>query len=354
MFISIILFIYLLPIILTGSNSGYTVNNRLGSISHVDKINMYQNVFIMLWFIVAIVLAGFRGDFTADYNAYSNIFNKLSGIDISDFIYSYSTGSEYFGHIETGYRLINVLNGYVSQSPIFFFTLIAILTLAPILYITHKSYIPWMTILLYYTCGAYWASFNTVRSYLAASILIFSYKYLVSQRFIPYLIVVLIASTIHNTVLVTIPAYFILNIKPKARNIAIVLACSLCIWLQQENLAVIFNNLFSVAANQTELNLLLYRSHSKFISLLFPLLCCVTSLSLMVYYLKHKLINPRNNEIKILFNGTIIYSFLILMQVSSAYYSRIASFFYYFFILFVPAMVYRFPNVKLKKYLMTL
>lgn len=350
MFVSIVLLVFLMPVILTSQSISCFGTKQQYRLKNINNV-WWCHAYIILWFVVAIVLSSTRGDFSADYNSYVGFYSKLSHIGITDFIFSYNK-QEYLPFLDTGYRLINVLCGYISQSHIFMFFAVAVLTLIPVGYLTFRSCIPWMTILLYYTCGAYWASFNTVRTYLAASMLIFSYKYLVQRRFLKYLIIVLIAASIHDTAILMVPMYFIINVKFSIKRIVILSLACLCISFFLESGAMIFNRLFHVAKNHQELLELLYRRKSKFISLLFPLICCLISFYLMSFSHKLKRMEINDREIRILYNGTILFFALTLLQIRSAYFSRIAAYFYFFFIQFVPTMIYGFPITKIKKILM--
>jgi len=76
----------------------------------------------------------------------------------------------------------------------------------------------WFSVFLFITSGTYTFFFNGLRQGLAMAVFSLALPYLLEKRFIPYLIVCVIASLFHVTALFMIPFYFIVNVKVKPLN----------------------------------------------------------------------------------------------------------------------------------------
>ncbi len=64
---------------------------------------------------------------------------------------------------------------------------------------------------LFMTFGYYFNSMNTIRYYLALALAVVSMKYVLRKQYVKFLLVVLLASTFHRSVLLVIPVYVIAN-----------------------------------------------------------------------------------------------------------------------------------------------
>ncbi|MGN0383569.1 MAG: EpsG family protein, partial [Eubacterium sp.] len=87
------------------------------------------------------------------------------------------------------------------------------------------------SIFLFYTTGCFLWTVNGMRQFLAASIILMFSHFLLERKTIPFIIVVIIASTIHNSALIMIPTYFCINYKPwsKKSNAFVVIVMALLI-----------------------------------------------------------------------------------------------------------------------------
>jgi len=74
-----------------------------------------------------------------------------------------------------------------------------------------------LSIYIYFTTGMYIVSMNGIRQCLAAAIFFAATKYLFEGKFIRYSLVILLASTFHQTALILIPIYFFVRLKSWTR-----------------------------------------------------------------------------------------------------------------------------------------
>ena len=97
--------------------------------------------------------------------------------------------------------------------------IMAFMCLAPIGYVIAKySKNVWLSCHLYVCLTFYYSSMNFVRQTLAATIIFLAYRWFAERKTIPFIIVVLIASTIHSSALLMIPIYLVIAyIKPTTK-----------------------------------------------------------------------------------------------------------------------------------------
>lgn len=114
-----------------------------------------------------------------------------------------------------GYTVFTLILYNISKNPqIMIFTTAAI---TQILYLKffrkHRSLME-LEIFMYIASGYYLTTMNGIRQALAAGFILFATKYIFEKKFVKYLIVILITSTIHGSAVIMIPLYFLTQMKP--------------------------------------------------------------------------------------------------------------------------------------------
>lgn len=105
-------------------------------------------------------------------------------------------------------RVVQWFAGYDNYMPIFFvFSFITVYFFVKALYDESEWFAASLFLLL--TNGFYFSSLNTVRYYLAFAIALYSIKFLWQERHLEFLLFILFAATIHKTVLLVIPVYYL-------------------------------------------------------------------------------------------------------------------------------------------------
>lgn len=119
------------------------------------------------------------------------------------------------GDAEVGYTVLDKLITTFTDNAVVFYSIMALLILAPVAYFIYRySHNIWLSTLLYATLTFFYGSMNFIRQNLAASILLFSYKFLKERKIVPYMLLVALACCFHITALLMVPVYFLAAIKP--------------------------------------------------------------------------------------------------------------------------------------------
>ncbi|SFL16195.1 EpsG family protein [Paenibacillus sp. 1_12] len=134
------------------------------------------------------------------------------------YMYSYRTTVFSLENIlfkaDFGFNLIQYVLQYISMDPQLLIFVVALVTNVLILLVLLKySRFFELSIFLYITSGQYLVSMNGIRQFLAGALLFAATKYIFDGNWKKYMVIVLIASTIHQSALILIPIYFIVRQK---------------------------------------------------------------------------------------------------------------------------------------------
>ncbi|MBQ8546303.1 MAG: EpsG family protein [Clostridia bacterium] len=196
-----------------------------------------------MWFLflVLVVVSGIRGEMSTDHPEYNNIFQRLAQMDFSEVL------SRNF-NVETGFVVLSKIISYISRSEVFYATVIAFLTMGfSFMAYGKRSKIPWLSVLLFFSVGEFFDSFNLIRQILAVAICFFATKYINKNKkdFFKYMALVLLASAFHTTAaIVMIPAYFILKTRFTSKSIFVYAGAGALIYVLFPRVLPIFTKLF--------------------------------------------------------------------------------------------------------------
>lgn len=313
--------------------------------------NFQRNLALFIWFVALVLLAGLRGDISSDFNGYRNIFRNYQRYTWK-MLPAIMNISYNFNGWELGYVLLNFLISRFTDNYVWVQIIVAILTYFPVFIIAKKSDSPVIVILTFLSVGYYLEGFNTVRGMLAASICIFSIKYIEEGNFKRFLLIILIAFFFHNISILLIPLYVILRQKQSAiRMLGYSLELIILI-LFLGRIAYFLNGIF-LFTNASNVMKMLYGHRYTFGAILPHLLVSSFAIGLYVYSrYQAKLYNINddflNEEDKkhvsieiIAFNGTFIWMLLKILMTVAGYAERFASYFFPFLLILL--------SIELKK-----
>lgn len=178
--------------------------SRYYSVSEPTSLTYIKlNNFMILAVILTLVLvAGLR-------NNIGDTFFYMHLYDISDFSWEFVLSQK-----DIGFGILQMILKRFSDDPQLLVFTTALITNFLIVIILYKySRIFELSIYVYITSGMYIVSMNGIRQYLAAAILFTATKYLFEGNWKKYSLIVLFASTFHQSALILIPIYFIVRRK---------------------------------------------------------------------------------------------------------------------------------------------
>jgi transmembrane protein EpsG len=129
-----------------------------------------------------------------------------------------------------GFWLFQKILKNLSEDPQILILSAAIITNVLIICIFYKySRMFELSTFVYITGGLYIVSMNGIRQVMTAAIIFTATKFLIEGNWVKYILVVLLASTLHESALVLIPIYFIVRYKAWSKATFILLAFSVLI-----------------------------------------------------------------------------------------------------------------------------
>lgn len=161
-------------------------------------------VFLCISLVLLAGISAVRYEVGDDYYNYMNIFLTVRGLTLSD-CFSYQQ--------EPGFFLLIKLVLLFTDHFQWFYAFVAVLTTALVLlFIYRESRLPFLSVVLYMTMLFYYWSLSLIRQALAAAICTLGIRYIKSRRFLPYLLLVAAASSIHLSALIMLPVYLVAQI----------------------------------------------------------------------------------------------------------------------------------------------
>jgi transmembrane protein EpsG len=201
--------------------------------SNGENLNIQPNKFIFSFVIIILVLfSGLRssiGDTGYYMYSYNVLADELTGL---------------FSYRDWGYYLFQFVLRKISPHPQFLLMVTSLIIITLIFRTLYKySYPLSLAVFLFITAGSYISTMNGMRQYLVAAIIFYAIELIIKDRKWKFFILVLLLSTIHNSVLIMIPAYFIVKQKAWSKRMLLLIFGSLVIFIGFEKLFGIFSSL---------------------------------------------------------------------------------------------------------------
>ena len=160
-------------------------------------------------------ISAFRGNFTADYINYCNIYRLFAGKDISVL---FDPNYDKVFYVERGFGLLNIILARFFYNPQAIIIATSIIIVFVYFMLGKKVEDKFLYVLLLINIGSYFQSFNITRQILAACIFMFSYTFVQEKKFFKYCLTVLLATTFHVSSIIMLPFYWMLRWKISLRN----------------------------------------------------------------------------------------------------------------------------------------
>ena len=179
------------------------------------KRSMYKKIdlcYLVITFLVLFVLHAFKNPWTLlDTPAYVEGFVEASETDWSILI------SEGFKlrdlKAEPGWVIMNKLLSMISSDSLILFLVTSFVILLGYFYaIKNYSNIVWLGVILFLLI-CFTRSLFVLRQFLAMAITLFACKYVVERKPIPFLLLLTLAFTMHQTAIIFLPVYLLYGIK---------------------------------------------------------------------------------------------------------------------------------------------
>ena len=311
----------------------YTINNLLllvwSAIFCFRKPSKVKNIiFTVIAFSQLFAISLFRYQIGYDYNMYAVGCQFMNEDGFSNLTYN---------DWEIGFVLMTKLLGLILPDYMWYMGLMTVLTIIPAaIFICRHSEMPWVSTILYVNLFLFIMSMNFVRQALALSLVMLAWEFLKRNQFIPFLIIILIASLFHQTVLIMIPVYLLVKMTPTFKELIIYAYMLLWFYISSTG----FIDLITKFYHEEYTGSVFLTEGVSFIYAILPVLLIVCAFILV----KAGTINV-TNENKYIINLSLIASILMVTMSRHSIIERLSYYFITFVILLVP-VIYRSIRTK--------
>ncbi|MGE7760179.1 EpsG family protein [Peribacillus sp. NPDC097895] len=203
-----------------------------------------NKMLVFLAVICLVCVSGLRTNIGDTFN-YKNIYIE------NDFTWEYISSQK-----DMGFGILQMLLKQFSDDPqILIFTTAMVTNVLIVMVLYKYSRLFELSTYVYITGGLHLVSMNGIRQVLAAAIIFTATKYLLNGNFVKYSLIVLIASTFHQSALILIPIYFLVRTKAWTKSTLAWLSFSVIVVLGYEQ----FSSLLFSAIEDSQ-----YSDYSKF------------------------------------------------------------------------------------------
>jgi len=179
-------------------------------VCEIKKSKINNIIFLCISAVSMVVLSSLRANTVGiDYKQYATYFSQ-----VHDGGWSFLISSANGYRVEPGYSLLNYFVSLFTSDVRVFMLVVSILAVGLTAILLYKySPIPWVGMFVFGSFGFFGNSLSFLRQSIAIAIFLFAIKFLKDKRFLPYLMIVILAATFHKSMLIMIPVYFIAHIK---------------------------------------------------------------------------------------------------------------------------------------------
>lgn len=189
----------------------------------------HKKIYLMFCLFFIWIIIALRSYFIGnDTITYVTIFPLLANFPLS--AYGNNLISVLFteNRFEYGYVLFNKIIYYFSKNPRWLLIISATIIVSLVGYILYKySDNPSLSLIIFVTMGFMAGSMSQIRQYIAWSICLFSIKYIMENKFIRFILTIMLAMLFHVSAIVFIPLYFISKIRfTLSKGVKLAILCS--------------------------------------------------------------------------------------------------------------------------------
>lgn len=306
----------------------YTINNLLilvwAAVFCFHKPSKLKNfLFVLFAFTQLIIISALRYQIGYDYNMYSNgfLFMRNDGFEVMS-----------YKDWEIGFVFLTKVLALILPNNLFYMGFFSVITLIPAaIFIYHNSEIPWISTVIYVNTFLFFMTMNFVRQSVALSLVMLAWHFMKRNKFLPFIIIIIIASLFHQTVLIMIPIYFMIKMKVGIKQIILYSFVLLWFYISSTGFIQIITSFFHEEYSGS----IFVTSGISYIYTLLPIIIILIAL-----FLSHTSTINLTTENKYLINLTIITAMFSITSSKHALIERLSFYTLIFMVLLVP-VIYR-------------
>lgn len=169
-----------------------------------------DTIFLGIVSLALILFAALRADTVGiDYPMYQTYFERMHREG-----WQFLIGSENEYRIEFGFSLLNYIVSLFSGDVRVLMAVMAVLIVVMATAVLYRDgSLPWVGMFVFVSFNFFGNSMSFIRQSLAIGIFLFAIRYLKEKRFVPYLLILLLAASFHKSMLLLLPFYFLAQLR---------------------------------------------------------------------------------------------------------------------------------------------
>lgn len=206
-----------------------------------ESRNRRKKVFIIVCCIQWILISGLRADSvgsdTSNYMRLYELHNRMSWAEIWSTVKAYYLGIEVTADYELGYVVFEKLIGSITPSHLFYKFIVAIIFMSALGKFIYKNSVdPFISFIVYDALMYNMFSLTGYRQVISVSLgILCGYEFIKKRRFIPFLILLVVSSLFHRSILIFIIFYFLANKKITHRYVLVATAMIAVLVVERNN-----------------------------------------------------------------------------------------------------------------------
>lgn len=293
--------------------------------------------FICISFCIIALIAGLRKNIGDTY-VYIQGYEQFSGLNFQDAME---------GKGDIGFYILTYLLYQISSNPQFMILIIAMITqlMNFKFFLQYRSYLE-LELYVYIASGFYFVSMNGVRQSLAAGVVILSTKYIINGQFKKFLLVTILATSLHQSAIIMLPIYYICRCKAWSKKVFLLIFFALIgTTLFYELLPLLermlegtnYSHYIKVFMEGTE-------EGANILRVAVSLIPCI-----LAYMIRDSLEDNMFNRIFI--NMSVINLIFMVFSLQTWIFARFSIYFNLYNCILLPYLIKNWPSKKEKKYL---
>ena len=199
-----------------------------------DRARCFGFMCIITIFVILFSISAMRINVGNDYGTYVEFMHRLY---TDKYIADPGVPTEWGFNLLA--EVIYALSGF--ENYILVFAIYAFVTVAFFMTALREQSIDFgLSFFIFMMFGYYFQSFSTVRYYMALAIALYCMRLVVERKWIPFVILVLLGSGFHKSLLVILPLYVLASFAWKKWQVALgLIACASCLFLKDFYLKIL-------------------------------------------------------------------------------------------------------------------
>lgn len=276
------------------------------------------------------LVAGLRGyTVGGDTMGYVWYFQLMKSLKLKDII-----DREY--DIEKGYMMLEYLVSKFTEDPTVFFLIVAVFFIGSISRLIYRnSSEACLSYILFVCLGFYSFSLSGMRQTVALGIIFFAFEFIKQRKLLPFLAIVIISSLVHTSALIFLPAYFIAYKKLTKPYLGLVFLTIIFSFVFKESL-------FEILSKFSGYGYTAYDNDGPYKLIMLMILILLGGIIQMKSVLR------RNPDNLIYYNMAFVAITLGMLTFVNPSALRAAYYYYIYFILFIPEILFSISDRKLR------